>query len=109
MHGEELKYVTEAYETNWMSTVGNAGGAGFMGRIMEGVEFMYSKAADELPVDKGEYVGKTYTSGEIVDSTIADQVCPNDDAILEDIRSAVFPQIPALTARYTAFVHRCHS
>lgn len=23
MHGEELRYVTEAYETNWMSTVGN--------------------------------------------------------------------------------------
>ena len=23
MHGEELKYLTEAYETNWMSTVGN--------------------------------------------------------------------------------------
>ena len=23
MHGDELKYVTEAYETNWMSTVGN--------------------------------------------------------------------------------------
>lgn len=23
MHGEELKYITEAYETNWMSTVGN--------------------------------------------------------------------------------------
>ena len=22
MHGLELKYVTEAYETNWMSTVG---------------------------------------------------------------------------------------
>ena len=22
MHGPELKYVTEAYETNWMSTVG---------------------------------------------------------------------------------------
>lgn len=22
MHGEELKYVTEAYDTNWMSTVG---------------------------------------------------------------------------------------
>ena len=22
MHGEELRYVTEAYETNWMSTVG---------------------------------------------------------------------------------------
>ena len=22
MHGEELKYMTEAYETNWMSTVG---------------------------------------------------------------------------------------
>ena len=22
MHGEELKYVIEAYETNWMSTVG---------------------------------------------------------------------------------------
>lgn len=22
MYGEELKYVTEAYETNWMSTVG---------------------------------------------------------------------------------------
>lgn len=22
MHGEELKYVQEAYETNWMSTVG---------------------------------------------------------------------------------------
>ena len=21
MHGDELKYVTEAYETNWMSTV----------------------------------------------------------------------------------------
>lgn len=23
MHGDELKYMTEAYETNWMSTVGN--------------------------------------------------------------------------------------
>lgn len=22
MHGEELKYITQAYETNWMSTVG---------------------------------------------------------------------------------------
>ena len=22
MHGDELKYVSEAYETNWMSTVG---------------------------------------------------------------------------------------
>ena len=22
MHGDEMKYVTEAYETNWMSTVG---------------------------------------------------------------------------------------
>ncbi len=22
MHGEELQYVTQAYETNWMSTVG---------------------------------------------------------------------------------------
>lgn len=22
MHGEELKYMTEAYETNWMSTEG---------------------------------------------------------------------------------------
>lgn len=22
MHGEELKYMTKAYETNWMSTVG---------------------------------------------------------------------------------------
>ena len=22
MHGEEMKYVQEAYETNWMSTVG---------------------------------------------------------------------------------------
>ena len=22
MHGEELEYVTEAYKTNWMSTVG---------------------------------------------------------------------------------------
>lgn len=22
MHGEEIKYIQEAYETNWMSTVG---------------------------------------------------------------------------------------
>ena len=22
MHGDELKYITQAYETNWMSTVG---------------------------------------------------------------------------------------
>ncbi len=22
MHGEEIKYITEAYETNWMSTIG---------------------------------------------------------------------------------------
>ena len=22
MHGDELKYITEVYETNWMSTVG---------------------------------------------------------------------------------------
>ena len=22
MHGDELKYITEAYQTNWMSTVG---------------------------------------------------------------------------------------
>ena len=24
MHGDELKYVSEAYETNWMSTVGKS-------------------------------------------------------------------------------------
>ncbi len=28
MHGDELKYMTEAYETNWMSTVGNIGISG---------------------------------------------------------------------------------
>ena len=22
MHGDELRYITEAYETNWMSTIG---------------------------------------------------------------------------------------
>ena len=22
MHGEEIKYITEAYDTNWMSTIG---------------------------------------------------------------------------------------
>jgi len=25
MHGEEIKYVTQAYDTNWMSTVGAGG------------------------------------------------------------------------------------
>lgn len=49
----------------------------FMGRIMEGVEFMYSRAADELPVDKGEYVGKTYTSSEIVHNTITVKDAPD--------------------------------
>ena len=65
----------------------------FMGRIMEGVEFMYSRAADELPVDKGEYVGKTYTSSELVHNTIADQICPNDEAILHDIRSVMLDDV----------------
>ena len=34
MHGEEIKYVQEAYETNWMSTVGaNINEVGWFGVI----------------------------------------------------------------------------
>ena len=38
MHGEELKYMTEAYETNWMSTVGK--------NINEAVLFLKDDASE---------------------------------------------------------------
>lgn len=62
---------------------------GFIERIKEGFEFMYSRAIKELPFAEGEYVGRTYKSNEIVDTTIAEQLCPNAKTILEDIRSAM--------------------
>lgn len=62
---------------------------GFIERIKEGVEFMYSRAVKELPFAEGEYIGRTYKSDEIVDTTIAEQLYPNDKTILEDIRSAM--------------------
>ena len=42
MHGDELKYVTEAYETNWMSTVG---------KNIDEVERIVSEKAFELYPD----------------------------------------------------------
>ena len=43
MHGEELRYMTEAYQTNWMSTVG--------------------KNIDEIEHEVAEYVGVKYAVG----------------------------------------------
>lgn len=49
MHGEEMKYVTEAYDTNWMSTVG--------ANINE-VERLAAEQADALYIAEEKYIKK---------------------------------------------------
>lgn len=57
----------------------------FYDAIMDGVCYAYSRAVDELPVDEGEYVGKTYTSQDLINDELSDEIAANDDRILDDI------------------------
>lgn len=52
MHGEELQYMTEAYETNWMSTVGE--------NINEVERITCEKVGAIIIEDAAESLGATY-------------------------------------------------
>lgn len=50
MHGEELKYMTEAFETNWMSTVGaNINEVNAWRRIKSAANMRWHYLLEQLP------------------------------------------------------------
>lgn len=52
---------------------------------MDGVCFAYSRAVDELPVERGEYMGATYSSSELIFDALSEEINAHDDRILDDI------------------------
>ena len=57
----------------------------FFDVIMDGVSYAYSRAVDELPVEHGEYVGKTYSSDELIYDELSEDINPQNERILDDI------------------------
>lgn len=57
--------------------------------IMEGIQFVYSRAVDELPVDKGGFVGCTYSTEEIFFETISEEIGASYDEIINDMLSII--------------------
>lgn len=57
----------------------------FFDVIMDGVSYAYSRAVDELPVEHGEYVGKTYSSDELIYDELSEEINPQNERILDDI------------------------
>lgn len=60
-----------------------------MSPIMDGIQFMYSRAIDELPVDEGEFVGSTYSTEDIFSNTIADLIGASSEEIIDDLVSLI--------------------
>lgn len=57
----------------------------FMVIIMSGVNFLYTHAVNELPCDSGEYIGKTYTTAQLIFEELRDEIDAQDERILKDI------------------------
>lgn len=58
-----------------------------MSAIMSGIKFQYNRAIDALPVDKGEYMGTTYSTETLICSNLCDEIDAADEQILKDIVS----------------------
>lgn len=65
----------------------------FMPAIMSGINFLFSHAADELPCDSGEYVGKTYTSEQLIFEELYDEINAQDEQILADIVDIMYDDL----------------
>lgn len=57
----------------------------FVDVIMDGISYAYSRAVDELPVEHGNYIGKTYSSDELIYDELSDEINPQNERILDDI------------------------
>lgn len=57
----------------------------FMPAIMNGIHYLYEPAANQLPCDSGEYVGKTYSNEDIVFGYLYDEIDAADERILYDV------------------------
>lgn len=56
-----------------------------MMKIMDGIQFKYAHAVDELPITGGDYSGFHYSTYDIIYKFIGYEINPQSDAILEDI------------------------
>ena len=65
----------------------------FMPIIMSGVNFLYSRAVEELPCDSGEYVGKTYSTEQLIFEELYDEIDAQDERILADIVDIMYDDI----------------
>ncbi len=57
----------------------------FMVIIMSGVDFLYTRAVNELPCDSGGYIGKTYTTAQLIFEELRDEIDAQNEQILKDI------------------------
>lgn len=60
---------------------------------MSGVNFLYTHAANELPCDSGEYIGKTYTTAQLIFEELRDEIDAQDERILKDIVEIMYDDI----------------
>ena len=65
----------------------------FMVIIMSGVNFLYTHAVNELPCDSGEYIGKTYTTAQLIFEELRDEIDAQDERILKDIVEIMYDDI----------------
>lgn len=65
----------------------------FMVTIMSGVNFLYTHAVNELPCDSGEYIGKTYTTAQLIFEELRDEIDAQDERILKDIVEIMYDDI----------------
>ena len=61
--------------------------------IMDGISFLYSHAVDELPVERGEYIGSTYNTEDLFEETLSDEIGASSEGIIADIISLIGDEI----------------
>ena len=60
-----------------------------MSPIMDGIRFMYSCPDEELPVDGGEYIGCTYSTEDIFEESVTNEIGASNEEIIGDIISLI--------------------
>lgn len=65
----------------------------FMPAVMSGIYYLYDRAVNQLPCDSGEYVGKTYSTEEIIFENLYDEIDADDECILADIVSLIDDEV----------------
>lgn len=58
-----------------------------------GITFSFSRAVDELPCEKGEYVGRTYTTEEVIKEHLFEEIDAQYDDILDDLTDLIDDEV----------------